>query len=642
MKWLAAIILSFFAITAAQAQTAAQPAQQKIDELVNLLQDPEIQTWLQSRKTAPAAATEKPDDGPDISAWEAGTRARIHAIVAAIPKLPAEIGAAAARTRADAISHGYAPVFVIFGGLVAFGLTAEWLYRRIRPQAKGAAGALIPIAVFTAAMSLIFFAVDWPPLARMTLLVYLSAFVLYRIGSVLIALTAAGRIRFRARLILAVTLFALANNALARPLGLDPAVAGAMSYLFSVVLLTLAIEALWSRSTRPVSYKAALTLALLAVWVLWCLGLRGLFWLGLYGLTLPAILRATGRAAALFAGPEPYRLRDVLIIRGARAAIIALAAGWLAVVWQLNTDGLGDRDPQITAVFYGLLKGVVVLLIADLVWQLAKNWIDRTLAVSTDAAALPPADAARRARFRTLLPILRNGLAVMVAVMTVLIVLAQLGVQIAPLIAGAGIFGVALGFGSQTLVKDVISGVFYMLDDAFRVGEYIQAKNYKGTVEGFSLRSVRLRHHRGPVFTVPFGELGAVENMSRDWVIDKFRISVGYNTDVEKARKLTKKIGADLMEDPELGPMFIQPLKMKGVEEFGDYGIVLSFGMTTVPGMQTYIRRKAHVRIREAFRANGIEFAQPMVNVGGDEKEGAAAAAAAVKAQQMKAAVGEA
>ena len=118
-------------------------------------------------------------------------------------------------------------------------------------------------------------------------------------------------------------------------------------------------------------------------------------------------------------------------------------------------------------------------------------------------------------------------------------------------------------------------------------------------------------------------------------MIDKFRITVGFDTDIEKARKLTKKVGADLMEDPELGQHFIEPLKMKGVEQFGDYGIVLSFAMTTVPGMQTYIRRKAYAKIREVFLANGIAFAQPTVQVGGDDKGGGGAAAAqAILAQQ--------
>ena len=110
--------------------------------------------------------------------------------------------------------------------------------------------------------------------------------------------------------------------------------------------------------------------------------------------------------------------------------------------------------------------------------------------------------------------------------------------------------GVAIGFGSQTLVKDIISGMFYLLDDAFRVGEYIQSGSYKGTVESFSLRSVKLRHHRGPLYTVPFGELGAVQNMSRDWVIDKLTIGVTYDTDLDKAKKLIKQIGKELAEDP--------------------------------------------------------------------------------------------
>ena len=142
-----------------------------------------------------------------------------------------------------------------------------------------------------------------------------------------------------------------------------------------------------------------------------------------------------------------------------------------------------------------------------------------------------------------------------------------MGIEIGPLIAGAGVVGVAIGFGAQTLVKDIISGMFYLLDDAFRIGEYIQSGNYKGTVESFSLRSVKLRHHRGPLYTVPFGVLGAVENMSRDWVIDKLQIGVTYDSDLEKARKLIKKIGQELASDPEMAPNIIETLKMQGVEQ---------------------------------------------------------------------------
>ena len=157
--------------------------------------------------------------------------------------------------------------------------------------------------------------------------------------------------------------------------------------------------------------------------------------------------------------------------------------------------------------------------------------------------------------------------------MAALMALSALGVQIGPLIAGAGVVGVAVGFGAQTVVKDVISGMFYLLDDAFRVGEYIISGSYKGTVESFSLRSIKLRHHRGYLYTVPFGELGAVQNMSRDWVIDKLSVSVTYDTDLDKVKKIIKQIGKELQADPELAPHIIETLKMQGVEQFGDFAI---------------------------------------------------------------------
>ena len=171
--------------------------------------------------------------------------------------------------------------------------------------------------------------------------------------------------------------------------------------------------------------------------------------------------------------------------------------------------------------------------------------------------------------------------------------------EIGPLIAGDSVIGVAIGFGAQTFVRDVIAGMFYLLDDAFRVGEYIQSGNYKGTVEGFSIRSVRLRHQRGPLYTVPFGLLGAVQNMSRDWVIDKITLGVTYDTDLDLARKLIKQVGLDLTAEPEFAPLIIEPLKMQGVHAFGDFAIQLRAKMMTLPGEQFVIRRAAFARIKK-------------------------------------------
>jgi moderate conductance mechanosensitive channel len=202
-------------------------------------------------------------------------------------------------------------------------------------------------------------------------------------------------------------------------------------------------------------------------------------------------------------------------------------------------------------------------------------------------------------------------------VMAALMALSALGIEIGPLIAGAGVVGVAIGFGAQTLVKDIISGMFYLLDDAFRIGEYIVSGNYKGTVESFSLRSIKLRHHRGYLYTVPFGTLGAIENMSRDWVIDKMSIGITYDSDVDKARRIIKEIGKELQADPEFAPHIIETLKMQGVEQFGDFAIQIRLKMMTKPGEQFVIRRRAYAMIKRAFDANGIKFAFPTVTVAG-------------------------
>jgi small-conductance mechanosensitive channel len=310
----------------------------------------------------------------------------------------------------------------------------------------------------------------------------------------------------------------------------------------------------------------------------------------------------------------------------ARAVVILLALAWLSAVIR-SAGVLADRLVIADAVDV-TLKTILILLAADIAWNVAKTYIDHRLG-NHDATAGDDNLKARDQRLRTLLPIFRNSLAVFIVLVACLTILAGMGVQIGPLVAGAGIFGVAIGFGSQTLVRDVISGVFYMLDDAFRVGEYIQSGSYMGTVEGFSLRSVRLRHHRGPIYTVPFGELGAVQNMSRDWAIDKMTVNVTYDADIDLARKLVKQIGQDLAKDPEFAPIVIQPLKMQGVDSFGEFAIALKLKMVTKPGQQFTMKRRALLMIKKAFDENGIKIATPTVQVSGSSDAASAAAAQA-------------
>jgi small-conductance mechanosensitive channel len=175
--------------------------------------------------------------------------------------------------------------------------------------------------------------------------------------------------------------------------------------------------------------------------------------------------------------------------------------------------------------------------------------------------------------------------------------------------------------------------MFYLLDDAFRIGEYIVSGEFMGTVESFSLRSVRLRHHNGPVYTIPFGDLGAVQNLSRDFYIDKFKFTVTYDSDLDKAGKLIKQLGRQLMQDPEVGPLIIEPMKLQRVDNFGEYGIVLKCKMMVRPGQFGMVRRKAFPLIKKLFEENGIEFAFPTVKIAeGDHGDHDSELAAAQKA----------
>jgi small-conductance mechanosensitive channel len=318
----------------------------------------------------------------------------------------------------------------------------------------------------------------------------------------------------------------------------------------------------------------------------------------------------------------------VCLERGLRAVV--LIGGAYLIAWLLAVDvgAMTSQETLSARLLRGGVNAMVIALLADFVWHLARAWIDCRIATVGGIAEADGDEARRNARLRTLLPILRNVLLIVLATMAALMILSAVGIEIAPLIAGAGVVGVAIGFGAQTLVKDVISGIFFLLDDAFRVGEYIQSGGYRGTVEAFSLRSVKLRHHRGPLTTVPFGELGAIENMSRDWVIDKMTVSVTYDTDLDKAKKVIKQVGRDLLAEPEFAPHIIETLKMQGVEQFGDFAIQIRLKMMTKPGEQFVIRRRAFALIKKAFAANGIEFAFPTVSVaGGGEQAGAAKAA---------------
>ena len=600
-------------------------------------------------------------------------------LAAAAPTLPEELRRAWTLLYAEAQERGLLSVALLLAVFPALGFGLEWLYwwagtgirtrflarrfetkgERLRAVGRRAFYGLCVLLAFAIGSVGAFLLFEWPPLLKEIVLAYLMVFLIVRLVLVLGRfLLAPGAERFRvipmatpsARFwfvwsailvgwfaFVRITLDVLALLGVSRPAGY------LIGLLCGVVLVGLSLYVVWRHPERESGERTSrghrvgawlLSLYVIVVWLLAFTGSPTPFYVGIILLLLPIAIRSADLAVRHVLRPADSEADDVAVPslaavtveRGLRAAL--LIGGAYLIAWFLGLDvaAMTMRDTMATRVLRGVINAVVILLLADFAWHLARAWIDRRLVEASAGGTAEADEIRRRARLRTLLPILRNALLVVLIVMAVLMALSAVGVEVGPLIAGAGVVGVAIGFGAQTLVKDIISGMFYLLDDAFRVGEYIVSGSYKGTVESFSLRSIKLRHHRGYLYTVPFGELGAIENMSRDWVIDKMTVSVIYDTDLDKAKRVIKEVSKQIMADPELAPNIIEPLKMQGVEQFGDFAIQLRLKMMTKPGEQFVIRRRAYAMIKKAFDANGIEFALPTVTVAGGGEERAAAA----------------
>ncbi|MEJ1158285.1 mechanosensitive ion channel family protein [Prosthecomicrobium sp. N25] len=326
-------------------------------------------------------------------------------------------------------------------------------------------------------------------------------------------------------------------------------------------------------------------------------------------------------------------LKMAVAIRCLRVVVYITAGIVIAQAWVVDVLALVDRSAWL-GVLRACTTSGFVLAGGYLIWEIVEYFSARYRrspmlmpGVDEDVALAPPS------RMATLMPLLRVAIYIFTIVVGLLLILSELGVNTTPLIAGASVAGLAISFGSQSLVKDVVSGVFFLADDAFRVGEYIECGHAKGTVEGFTVRSLRLRHQNGMVHTIPYGQLGLVTNYSRDWTTVKFNLRMARSTDLEKLRKTTKKVGIALADDPAFKGQFISPLKLQGVADVAENALIVRFKFTARPGTPSLIQREGLKRLYKAFQENGIEFASATVTVqsstGGIDTSTAAAGAAA-------------
>ena len=352
-------------------------------------------------------------------------------------------------------------------------------------------------------------------------------------------------------------------------------------------------------------------------------------------LVVIAPIAASGCAMLLrnLLAPAPDADRPSARAFAAIAATAAAGAVWLggfvllARLWSFFLS-----DDAVAGVAQALLEGTddaTVLAVGFLTWSFTKVLFD---SYGARRAALPPSGyapsdqpAAPHSRLATVLPLLRGVALSTVAAVTLLVFLSRLGVDIGPLLAGAGVIGLAISFGSQALVRDIVSGIFFMTDDAFRVGEYIDTGRLKGVVEKLSLRSMLLRHQSGQLHTVPYGQIASVTNASRDWATVKFNIPLAHGVDLDRVRKLVKKVGQQLLGDAELGPEFIQPLKLQGMAQITGDGLVIRLKFTARPAKASWLQREALRRTYETLVEAGVAFPAGTVAMPGAPAVGVAA-----------------
>jgi moderate conductance mechanosensitive channel len=638
--------------------------------ILDLLGDPRVrQAILQDPGTPPSAPHSAATAGEMMDTTLSRVRLRLWEVGAELGHIPTQLERVRDQTQLLLPGSALLRLVAFLIVFVAGGIAAQFLFLRLARPWRAHFGVLtletprqrlsavcerlvfviLIIAVSAAGSMGTFLLFAWPPLTGSIILGYLLAFLAIRLGKTVIRFFLAPNAE-RLRLVnvctdtawywhrwvawlVGVAAIGWQTIQTLRSLGMADEGSDVLRQLLLLVLTAMGVWIVWrvptahhgtTRSRRDPVVRLLLSLGLVFDWLLFVMGASALAWTLLILAAIPVTTLILGQSISMVVlgrWPESHTepCAHVAIARRAmQTLVIILAAVALVHVWHIDMTKMSNMDTPMTRVIRGMLEALVILVIADLLWQVVRVLIDERL-----AGDQPPIDALddeelrRQARLRTLLPVLRNFAFFIVLVMASLSALAAMGLQIGPLLAGAGVVGIAVGFGAQTLVRDILSGVFFLLDDAFRVGEQIESGDIRGTVESFSLRSVKLRHLNGQLHTVPFGDLKAITNYSRDWVVESLHVVVTYDTDLDLLESVVETVSDQLMANPSVATELIEPLRSLGVQAMVDTGMQVGMMFKTRPGRQFAVRRVAYSQIRTAFAAHGIRFAtavaQPMV-----------------------------
>jgi small-conductance mechanosensitive channel len=292
----------------------------------------------------------------------------------------------------------------------------------------------------------------------------------------------------------------------------------------------------------------------------------------------------------------PVRLAWTLVLLATCAVLVADIWGYGTLAW-FHSGQPGHR------VLTSLLSIAFTTVLGLVVWEIANTAIERHLARQIS----PDSKAATSTRMRTLLPVLRAFIAVGVCAFILFDILQQLGVNIGPLVAGAGVVGLALGVGSQKLVQDVITGIFLLFEDSVAIGDIVQLGGLSGKVEHLTIRSIKLRANDGSVHWVPFSAVSTVTNMTRDFGFAVVDVTVDWSADPDHVTRVLHKLGAEMCADEDWQDMMLAEPEVVGMEKLTDQGLVFRLRLKTPPAARWSVTRELNRRIRLHFGRAGIE-----------------------------------
>ena len=283
-----------------------------------------------------------------------------------------------------------------------------------------------------------------------------------------------------------------------------------------------------------------------------------------------------------------------LLVTGISAVMIADLWGFDVMTWA--SQGSGQK---IASTFMRLLTVVVITAIAlEAVGLFARSTLQGLKRRSTDPR--------RAAQLDTLGPIVRRVLQVIIIVLAAMTVLSQIGVQIAPILSAAGVVGIAVGFGAQSLVKDFFTGLFLLVEDIVAIGDVVQIQSFSGEVEDMTLRTIRLRDADGTLHIFPYGESQIIHNMTKTFSFAAMDLVVKPDTDLDKAMDVMRQTAAELRKDPDYGPLIDADMEIAGIDLLSDVGIVIKGRIRTIPNDRWKVLRAYNLRIKQAFDAAGI------------------------------------